>query len=244
MNEVGGRQARRRTRSPVVRCWAMVAAVTALVVAGCDSSPEPTETPEPQVTYEAVASNMCEQIRMEQVATRFGLKLRSSYDRTVLYDPRGSYVYLSCDIRAYDDGDRFRTPLGEFDPAGTVRLRTYPDHAEAEGAHESEVYSLRAHERAGRYNASSQEVKGWWDEGVYVQLSDPIDPKTYPRFENLDATAVEMFYELRHGNLLVTTHLDTRAPTPQTEEVFAFLRDFAQAYADEAVSHLSRTGPD
>ncbi|MEE6260630.1 hypothetical protein [Plantactinospora sonchi] len=179
-----------------------------------------------------------------EVAARSGLKLRGSYDPTVQFDTRREDVYLSCGVRSYDDNDRFRTGLGEFDPAGTVSLQTYPTHGDAERGHESKVFSLRTRERAGQPGASSRVVSGWWDEGVYVQLLVPLDPKEYPRIKDLDATAVEVVYELRHGNLLVTTDLAARAPTPQIDQVLAFLRDFAEAITKEAVSHLSRTGPD
>jgi hypothetical protein len=186
---------------------------------------------------------MCERMRMAEVATRFGLKLRSSYDPTVRFDPRGSNVSLSCEIRAYDDSERFRTEVGEFDPAGTVSLRTYPKQEDAEDAHEAEVISLRKFAES-KPEVSTQDVSGWWDEGVYFQTVAPIEPQQYPRVKNLDATGVEVLYELRHGNLRVTTRIDNRAATPEVDQVLAFLRDFADAFTKEAVSHLSRTGPD
>ncbi|MGI5216009.1 hypothetical protein [Plantactinospora sp. CA-290183] len=241
MNGVVGMQVHRRDRYPIVRRWTVFASAAALVIGGCDSSPEPTETPEPRMTYGQSTPDMCERMKMAEVATRFGLKLRSSYDPTVQFDTRGSDVYLSCTIRAYDESERFRTELGEFDPAGTVSLRTYPEHEDAEDAHKAEVTSLRRFMQ-GKPEISTQAVSGWWDEGHYFQTVAPLDPKDY-RFENLDAAGVEVLYELRHGNLRVTTRIDTDAATPEIDQVLAFLRDFAEAFTKEAVSHLSRTGP-
>ncbi|GAB3969089.1 hypothetical protein GCM10027615_22380 [Plantactinospora veratri] len=235
-------QVRRRNRYPIVRRGTVLAAVVTLVIGGCDSDPKPTETPEPRVTYGQATPDMCERMKLAEVATRFGLKLRSSDDPTVRFDPRGNNVYLSCAIRAFDDSERFRTEVGEFDPAGTVRLRTYPKQEDAEKAHEAEVISLRKFAES-KPEISTQDVSGWWDEGVYFQTVVPIEPKQYPRAKNLDAAGVEVLYELRHGNLRVTTRIDNRAATPEIEQVLAFLRDFAQAFTKEAVSHLSRTGP-
>ncbi|MFY1689801.1 hypothetical protein [Plantactinospora sp. WMMB782] len=180
---------------------------------------------------------------MAEVAAGSGLKLRSSDDPTVKFDTRGSYVYLSCGVSTYDESDRFRTGIGKFEPRGTVSLRTHPTHEDAERGHESKVFSLRTHERAGQFGASSQQISGWWDEGVYVQLMLPMDPKEYPSIENLDAAAIEVIYELRHGNLLISTDLHARAPTLQVEQAIAFLREFVEAITEEAVAHLSRTGP-
>ncbi|MEO3922739.1 hypothetical protein ABGB07_02480 [Micromonosporaceae bacterium B7E4] len=243
MNGVVGMHVRRRTRYPIARCWAALAAMTVLVMSGCDSGPEPTKTQEPRVTYGQPAADMCEGMKMAEVAAESGLKFRSSDDPTVGFDTRGSDVYLSCGVSAYDESDRFRTEIGKFEPRGTVSLRTHPTHEDAKRDHESKVFSLKTHERAGQFNASSQQISGWWDEGVYVQLMLPMDPKEYPSIENLDAAAVEVIYELRHGNLLVSTDLHARAPTPQVEQVLAFLREFVEAITKEAVSHLSRTGP-
>lgn len=236
-------QVHRRDRYLFVRPWTVLAATAVLVVGGCDFSREPTGTPEPGVTYGQATPDMCERMRMAEVATRFGLKLRSSYDPKVHFDPRGSNVSLSCEIRAYDDSERFRTEVGEFDPAGTVSLRTYPKQKDAENAHEAEVISLRKFAES-KPEVSTQDVSGWWDEGVYFQTVAPIDPQQYPRAKNLDAAGVEVLYELRHGNLRVTTRIDNRAATPEIDQVLAFLRDFADAFTKEAVSHLSRTGPD
>ncbi|MEN3611977.1 hypothetical protein AAH979_20775 [Plantactinospora sp. ZYX-F-223] len=183
-------------------------------------------------------------MKMDELAARFNLKLRSSYDPTLKFEHRAGYDYISCDIRTYDDGERFRTPLKEFDPGGTVTLRRYPNHDDAKGDHDAAMSSLRALEQS-RTELSTKAVNGgWWDEGMYVQRIDPIDPKQYPRVENLDAAEVGVGYELRHGNLLIRTHLDTQAPTPQIEQVLAFLRDFADAFTKDAVTHLARTSPD
>ncbi|WP_159079302.1 hypothetical protein [Plantactinospora sp. BC1] len=181
-------------------------------------------------------------MKLTELAARFSLKLRSSYDPTIRFDPRGGNVSLSCEIRAYDDSARFRTEVGEFDPAGTVSLRTYPNHEDAEKAHQAEVISLRKFAES-KPEISTQDVSGWWDEGVYFQTVAPLEPKQYPRAKNLDAAGVEVLYELRHGNLRVTTRIDNRAATPEIDQVLAFLRDFAEAFTKEAVCHLSRTGP-
>ncbi|MBE1492382.1 hypothetical protein [Plantactinospora soyae] len=242
MSGVVGMQVHRRERYPIIRPWAVLAAAAALAIGGCDSSPEPTETPEPRVTYGQATPDMCDRMRMAEVATRSGLKLRSSYDPKVHFDPRGSNVSLSCEIRAHDDSGRFRTEVGEFDPAGTVSLRTYPNHEDAEDAHKAEVISLRKFAES-KPEVSIQDVSGWWDEGVYFQTVVPIEPQQYPRIEDLDAAGVEVLYELRHGNLRVTTRIDNRAATPEIDQVLAFLRNFAEAFTQEAVSHLSRTGP-
>jgi hypothetical protein len=243
MSGVVGMQVHRRSRYPIARRWAALSAAVALLIAGCDSSPEPTKTPEPRITYGQATPDMCEQMRMAEVATRFGLKLRSSYDPTIHFDPRGGSVLLTCAIRAYDDSERFRTELGEFAPGGTVSLWTYSNHEHAEDAHEAEVISLRKFAES-KPEVSTQEVSGWWDEGVYFQTVAPIDPKQYPRIENLAAAGVEVLYELRHGNLRINTRIDDRAATLEIDQVLAFLRDFAEAFTKEAVSYLSRTGPD
>ncbi|MEQ4301065.1 hypothetical protein ABNF97_06685 [Plantactinospora sp. B6F1] len=242
MNGIVGRQSQHRVHCQIVRGSTVVVAAAGLLVGGCDSSPKPTETPEPRVTYGQASPDMCERMKMTEVAARFGLKLKPSYDPTVQFDTRGTDVYLSCAIRAFDDGERFRTEVGEFDPAGTVRLRTYPNHEDAEKAHEAEVISLRKFAES-KPQISTQDVSGWWDEGVYFQTVVPAEPKQHPSAENLDAAGVEVLYELRHGNLRVTTRIDNRAATREIDQVLAFLRDFAEAFTKEAVSHLSRTGP-
>ncbi|MFY1675122.1 hypothetical protein ACN27G_35165 [Plantactinospora sp. WMMB334] len=233
---------RRRNRYSIIRRWTVLVATAALAIGGCDSSPEPPETPEPRVMYGQATPDMCERMKLAEVAARFGLKLRPSYDPTVQFDTRGTDVYLSCAIRAYDDSERFRTEVGEFDPAGTVSLRTYPSHEDAEKAHEAEVTSLRKFGES-KPEISTQDVSGWWDEGVHFQTVAPIEPRQYPRAENLDAAGVEVLYELLHGNLRVSTRIDSRAATPEIDQVLAFLREFAEAITKEAVSHLSRTGP-
>ncbi|MEE6259515.1 hypothetical protein [Plantactinospora sonchi] len=229
--------------SPILRRWAALAAVTVFLLAGCDPEPDPTRTPEPSLTYGQVDAALCERLKANQVATRFGLKPRPSYHPTGRFGTALNHTHLSCEFWVYDDGDRFRTPIGEFDPEGTIRLRTYPDHETAEKGHESAVHTLRSSEKS-RQGVSTQSVGGWWDEGLYSQLVMPIDPELYPRLKGLDAARVGVVYELRHANLLVTTRLNTQAATPEIEAVLALLRDLANALTNEAVSHLVKTGPD
>ncbi|MEO3818112.1 hypothetical protein [Plantactinospora sp. B24E8] len=243
MNEAVVMLPRHRARSAVVRQSAMLATATMLLVLGCDSAPDPIETSEPNVTYEQVDEDLCNRLKADQVAARFGLGLRPSYDRTVRFNAVPDHVYLTCGFWAYDGGERFRTPLGEFDPAGTIRIRTYSDHGAAETDHASEVSSLRSGEQS-RPGMSNQAVSGWWDAGIYSQQVRAVDPKDYPRLKGLDAAEVGVIYELRHANLLVTTNLSAVAATPEIEEVLALLRDLANALTTEAVSHLTRTGPD
>lgn len=231
------------TRGVALRRVALLAAATGLLLLGCDSDPNPIKTPAPSVTYGQVSAGLCERVNVNQVAERFGLRLRPMEDLSEHFNSLGSYVYLSCEFRAFDDGDRFRTQLGEFDPVGSVSLRTYPDQGAAKGGYESAAHALRSSERL-RQGVSIQEVSGWWDDGVSSQMVTPIDPERYPRLKGLDAAELGVAYELRHGNLLVTTHLNTQAATPEIEQVLALLRDLANALTNEAVSHLTKTGPD
>jgi hypothetical protein len=207
-----------------------------IVASGCDGGQAPPE-PEPQPRYQQIPRDLCDRLRVDEVAERFDLSMAPSYERTSYYKTEPTYWRESCSFDGRTEDGRFGT---EFRPGGPVAVEVYHEVADAQEAYDEYAWSEFEFREEHETGATTAELTGWWDSGIsleWVRQMKPADP-----LEG-DSKVTDLIVQqlVRHENLVVRGSLAVYPPAQGAAEVFALLQDLTHALIDEAVEHLTLT---
>lgn len=213
-----------------------VVAVLAAGAAGCTSDrPEPEPSPEPAPRYQPVPRDLCERLRVEEIAARFDLTIAPSYEPSTAYHEAPSWWSMGCRFDSLDGDERFAWVLGGLDPRGSVSVTVY---REPERAAEQYRLNTRSFTRP-RPQAAVADIEGWWDEGMSVAVVERVPQGSLE--EDPHASRLQVNYFIHHQNLLLEAYLEGWSPTGETDEALDLLHDILDALVEETITHLTLT---
>jgi hypothetical protein len=220
---------------------AVAVAIFVMIAAGCSGGEDqaPPE-PDPGPRYEQIPEDLCDRVRVEEVAERFDLVMAPWYERRSRYSTQPTHWFESCRFEGRAEDGQFATELGDFEPNGSVQVETYHEVAEAVEAYDQEANNipLPGGQQPG---ATTAEVAGWWDSGVSMEYAQALDPDYVNIDEDSKISSLKAVQLVRHENLVMLAWQDAVAPTEDVAEAFALLHELVGALIDEAVEHLSLT---
>lgn len=226
------------------------AAVAALVLVASACTDEVAPEPDPPATYQHPPEDLCERVRFDDVRQRWDLALPEGAEPGSDYQTERVSWYVRCGFTSVAEDGRFSTKLArEFRPRGSVAVQVFQEVAEAVDSYEQDAHTFsRRVENAESTDATTdveitavtEEIIGWWDTGVSLEVTEELDPDNFVVGE-FEITSMVEARLVRHENLLATVSLDAISPTEQAAEAAALLQELAAALIDEMVEHLTRT---
>lgn len=222
-----------------VRSVAVIAMAALVITAGgCGGDGSP---PEPDPQYEQIPRDMCDRLRIGEMAKRWDLTIAAWHEPASDYRTHRTYWRVLCDfiVRAADG--RFATEFGDFEPHGQVAVEVYHEEAKAEEQGYDQVARGDFGRREAEHPGSTAPITGWWDEGLSLEWVTEVDPDIHI-YGDIDVSDLVVSHLVRHENLVLKVDLHAGSPTEDNAEVLALLHDLAAAMIDEAVEHLTLTG--
>jgi hypothetical protein len=218
--------------------WLISLAVVAVLVAGaggCRPDPPPALSLAPAAGYQPVPRDLCTRLRVEDLAARFELTVAPRYEpNTDYFEPPGWWG-MNCSFPTRGGAEQFTTIVGGLDPYGRVSVTVYRD---PEDAAEQYLLTTGSFTRA-RPGSPVAAIEGWWDEGISVEILEPVPQGSHR--EDPHASHLQVTYFVYHENLLLDGSVEGWSANGEVDEARDILYDIMDALIEETIAHFTLT---